>query len=245
MLPEPKHVLGLFEQLSNPKSGLNCQETGSRKLFLDCSTIDITTSLEVGHLARFSGLHGDFVDAPVSGGVVGATRGTLTFMVGAQDYLLERVSEVLCYMGSRVLHCGPPGTGLAGKLANNYLLAISNIATAEAMNLGVKMGLNPYTLKDLINVSSGKCWSSEVNNPIDNLHKDFVGGFGTALMLKDLKLAMAAAEKCSAKLELARTAREVYENTMVASDCKNRDFSVVYRYLGGEEVEEESGPKGE
>lgn len=236
MLPEPHHVKSVFRSilLTPPKTGSN-----QRKLFIDCSTIDITTSLEVGKSVReLSSLNAEFVDAPVSGGVVGAQAGTLTFMVGSHTSILPSVAPLLSLMGSRVLHCGPPGAGLAGKLSNNYLLAISNIATAEAMNLGVKLGLDRTVLKNLINVSSGRCWSSEINNPVDNAAKGFKGGFGISLMKKDLRLAIQAATEVGAKLEMGEKAREVYESVERDDNCKAKDFSVVYRWLGGDEGEQ-------
>lgn len=227
MLPEPRHVKGVLTSIfSTPPR--------TRKLFIDCSTIDIATSLAVGARVQSCSLS-EFVDAPVSGGVVGAQAGTLTFMLGAPAVLLPEVVPALSHMGTRVLHCGPVGSGLAGKLANNYLLAITNIATAEAMNLGVKLGLEKKVLKDLINVSSGRCWSSEVNNPVDTATRGFEGGFGIALMKKDLGLAIEAAEEVGAKLAMGGRASEVYESAEKDEDCKGRDFSVVYRWLGGNE----------
>lgn len=175
----------------------------------------------------------------MSGGVVGATAGTLTFMLGAPAALVPRLEPILLKMGKRVLHCGEQGSGLSGKLANNYLLAINNIATAEAMNMGIKWGLDPKVLGNLINISTGKCWPSEINNPVKGVvegapaGRDYNGGFGIGLMKKDLKLAIQAANEAGAKLELGEKAREVYEAAEAQEDCKGKDFSVVYRYLGG------------
>ena len=180
---------------------------------------------------------GNFVDAPMSGGVVGATAGTLTFMLGAPESLVSRIEPILLRMGKRVLHCGPQGTGLSAKLANNYLLAIENIATAEAMNLGVKWGLDPKVLANVINVSTGKCWPSEVNNPVPGVvetspaSRGYQGGFGIGLMRKDLRLAILAAKEADAKLTLADKASEVYETTEKDERYKGRDFSVVYQWL--------------
>lgn len=174
----------------------------------------------------------------MSGGVVGATAGTLTFMLGSPSNLVPTIEPILMNMGKKVLHCGDQGAGLAGKLANNYLLAINNIATAEAMNLGVKLGLDPVVLANLINVSTGRCWPSEVNNPVEGVVKgspagrDYKGGFGIALMKKDLGLAIKAADEAGARLELGERASEVYESVEAEEDCKGRDFSVVYRFLG-------------
>lgn len=184
---------------------------------------------------------GDFVDAPMSGGVVGATAGTLTFMLGAPMSLVPRAEAILLRMGRRVLHCGDQGTGLSAKLANNYLLALNNIATAEAMNLGMRWGLDPKVLASVINASTGRCWPSEVNNPVKDVvegspaGRDYSGGFGIGLMRKDLGLAVVAAEEAGARLELGEKAKEVYAAAEEDEKCKGRDFSVVYRYIGGRE----------
>lgn len=184
---------------------------------------------------------GTFVDAPMSGGVVGATAGTLTFMLGAAEALIPRIEPTLLHMGRKVLHCGEQGAGLSAKLANNYLLALNNIATAEAMNLGMKWGLDPKKLAGVINVSTGRCWPSEVNNPVKGVvetapcNRDYRGGFGISLMKKDLRLAMVAADEAGADMRLADTAFKVYEDAEKVEQCSGRDFSVVYRYLGGKE----------
>lgn len=173
----------------------------------------------------------------MSGGVVGATAGTLTFMLGAPDALVSRVESVLQMMGKKTLHCGVQGAGLSGKLANNYLLAINNIATAEAMNLGIKWGLDPKTLGNLINISTGKCWPSEINNPVQGVvegapaSRNYDGGFGLSLMKKDLSLAILAAAEVGARLELGDRAGEVYAAAEQQDDCKGKDFSVVYKYI--------------
>jgi 3-hydroxyisobutyrate/3-hydroxypropionate dehydrogenase len=233
-LPEPTHVKGVFSQILTPDL------PKKDRIYIDCSTIDPSSSREVAKQVASAG-QGQFVDAPMSGGVVGATAGTLTFMLGAPDTLVPKLEPVLLRMGKRVLHCGVQGTGLSAKLANNYLLAINNIATAEAMNLGVRWGLNPKTLADVINVSTGKCWPSEVNNPVKGVvetapaGRDYAGGFGINLMKKDLKLALYAAQEADAKLELGERATEVYEAASKAKNCEGRDFSVVYRFIGGKE----------
>ena len=177
----------------------------------------------------------------MSGGVVGARAGTLTFMLGAHSkhggLLKFRVFPLLETMGSKVLHLGGQGAGLSGKLANNYLLAISNIATAEAMNLGQRWGLDPKTLAQLINGSSGRCWSSEVNNPVAGISPGapaelgYEGGFGVDLMRKDLGLAMNEAKRVGAITELGAQASKIYTEVEAAEPGK--DFSVVYRWLEG------------
>ncbi|RSL71834.1 hypothetical protein CEP54_001075 [Fusarium duplospermum] len=234
VLPEPQHVQGVYKSIitdSLPKKD---------RVFIDCSTIDPSTSRQVAKTVSSAG-QGTFVDAPMSGGVVGATAGTLTFMLGSPPSLVPRLEPVLLLMGKKVLHCGEQGAGLSAKLANNYLLALNNIATAEAMNLGMQWGLDPKKLAGVINVSTGKCWPSEVNNPVAGVvetapaNRDYRGGFGIGLMKKDLRLAIMAAEEAGARMELAKPAFAVYEAAEKEERCQGRDFSVVYRYLGGKE----------
>lgn len=238
VLPEPSHVKSVFDAIFDPN--VPSLKPSEERLFIDCSTIDPLTSRQVANAVRSRG-QGHFVDAPMSGGVVGAQAGTLTFMLGAPSVLLDRIKPVLLMMGKSIHHCGDQGAGLSAKLANNYLLAVTNIATAEAMNLGIKWGLDPKVLADLINVSTGRSWCSMVNNPVPGVmggspaSRGYQGGFGVSLMKKDLKLAIAAAEEAGARLELHEKAREVYEALEKDERCKGRDFSVVYRYLGGTE----------
>ncbi|KAI1336588.1 NAD binding domain of 6-phosphogluconate dehydrogenase-domain-containing protein [Xylariaceae sp. FL0016] len=234
VLPEPSHVKGVYSEILTPDS------TPKERIYIDCSTIDPSSSREVARWVA-DAKQGQFVDAPMSGGVVGAAAGTLTFMLGAPTELVPKIEPILLRMGKRVLHAGVQGTGLSAKLANNYLLAINNIATAEAMNLGIRWGLEPKTLANIINVSTGRCWPSEINNPVKGVvdgapaNRDYSGGFGISLMKKDLKLAIVAAEEANAELKLGDKARAVYEEAEKKGECKGRDFSVVYRFLGGKE----------
>ncbi|RYP28427.1 hypothetical protein DL767_007235 [Monosporascus sp. MG133] len=229
VLPEPQHVKGVYAEL------LSSDLPKKSRIYIDCSTIDPSSSRDVSKSVVSAG-QGQFVDAPMSGGVVGAKAGTLTFMLGAPDELVPIIEPILLRMGKRVLHCGAQGTGLSAKLANNYLLAINNIATAEAMNLGIRWGLEPKTLAGVINVSTGRCWPSEVNNPVKGVvenapaSRDYAGGFGISLMKKDLKLAIVAAEEAKARLALGSRAKEVYEEAEKMESCKGRDFSVIYRH---------------
>ncbi|PMD62634.1 3-hydroxyisobutyrate dehydrogenase-like protein [Hyaloscypha bicolor E] len=239
VLPQPSHVKNVFGQILKPPLSQEVVSNPDR-LFIDCSTIDPSSSREVANAVHTT-RQGRFVDAPMSGGIVGATAGTLTFMLGSSDSLISRVEPILMMMGKRVIHCGDQGAGLSGKLANNYLLAINNIATAEAMNLGIKWGLDPKVLASLINISTGKCWPSEINNPVKGVvegspaSRDYSGGFGISLMKKDLGLAIQAASEAGARLELGDRAKQVYDAAEQQEDCKGRDFSVVYRYIGGAE----------
>ncbi|EGD98503.1 3-hydroxyisobutyrate dehydrogenase [Trichophyton tonsurans CBS 112818] len=232
-LPEPQHVKSVFHVIL--KDGL--PKLAQDRLFIDCSTIDPSSSREVAAAVQSTG-SGRFVDAPMSGGVVGATAGTLTFMLGAPSDvpgLVERAEAALLLMGKKVWHLGDQGAGLSGKLANNYLLAVANIATAEAMNLGIRWGLKPAVLGQMINSSTGRCWSSEVNNPAPGViegspaSRGYTGGFGVSLMKKDLRLAVEAARESGTALELADTVQQVYEAT--EKEHRGKDFSVVYQYL--------------
>ncbi|OJD27971.1 3-hydroxyisobutyrate dehydrogenase [Blastomyces percursus] len=234
-LPEPRHVKDVFHLIL--KGGLPKLQSEKERLFIDCSTIDPVSSREVANAVHCTGA-GKFVDAPMSGGVVGAKAGTLTFMLGVSSKvpgLAQRAEEALLLMGKKVWHLGEQGAGLSGKLANNYLLAIQNIATAEAMNLGIRWGLDAKTLGQMINSSTGRSWSSEVNNPVPGVietapaSRDYAGGFGVSLMKKDLRLAVEAAKEAGTPLKLAEKAQEVYAET--ESGYPGKDFSVVYKYL--------------
>ncbi|RMZ90485.1 hypothetical protein DV736_g2265, partial [Chaetothyriales sp. CBS 134916] len=235
-LPEPQHVKAVFDQIL--ASPLPPPPSGDGRLFIDASTIDPTTSRAVAAQVKSEG-RAAFVDAPMSGGVVGAVAGSLTFMIGADPEQVPTVEKVLLMMGKKVWHMGPQGTGLSGKLANNYALAINNIGAAEAMNLGIRWGISPKALAALLNSATGRSWPTEVNNPVPGVLEkapascDYNGGFGVSLMLKDLRLAIAAANEARAKLALAERAEEVY--TAAADEHKGKDFSVVYRWLGGKE----------
>lgn len=232
-LPETSHVKDVFHLMF--KDGLPQQDKD--RLFIDCSTIDPVSSREIGHAVNSTGIL-RFVDAPMSGGVVGARAGALTFMLGAcpsKPGIAKRAEEALLHMGKKVWHMGGQGAGLSAKLANNYLLAISNIATAEAMNLGLKWGLDPKVLGQMINSSTGRCWSSDVNNPVPGVietapaSRDYNGGFGVNLMNKDLGLAVEAAKEAGVPLKLASAAKEIYDGTQKRHE--NKDFSIVYKYL--------------
>lgn len=209
------------------------------RLFIDCSTIDPKSSKSVANVVH-STEQGKFVDAPMSGGVVGAEAAKLTFMLGAPQDLVGRVTDILMLMGKRVVYLGPQTSGLKGKLANNYLLGLNNIAAAEAMNMGVKWGLDATVLTELINASTGKCWPTEVNNPVPGVvvnspaSKKYDGGFGVSLINKDMKLAMQAAKDAGIEPQLGPLAREIYSAIEDDAELKNKDFSIVYKHIGGE-----------
>ena len=202
-------------------------------VLLDCSTIDVATAKELAESASSKGY--DMVDAPVSGGIAAANGGTLTFMVGGTEKAFARAEEVLQAMGKAVIHAGDAGAGQTAKICNNMLLAISMIGTAEAMKMAEKLGLDPQKFYEISSQSSGYCWSLNaytpmpgvgVQSPADN---DYQGGFATALMLKDLRLAMEAAETAGTSTPLGAHAREIYEE--FAKDNGGLDFSAIIRSL--------------
>jgi 3-hydroxyisobutyrate dehydrogenase len=224
-----KRVFNLIN--SSPHSA-----THKGRFIIDCSTIDLTTSRYIANLLASTD-SGVYIDAPMSGGVVGARAKTLTFMVGGSATVFEQVKPVLQMMGERIIHCGKQGNGLSAKLSNNYLLAISNIATAEAMNLGVKSGLEPEVLAQIINSGTGRCWASEVNNPVPGVVKSapasrkYAGGFSISLMNKDLRLATAAAGEVGAQLLLSGQASKAYSVLENDEVYRAKDFSVIYELL--------------
>ncbi|MBY6014108.1 3-hydroxyisobutyrate dehydrogenase [Qipengyuania gaetbuli] len=202
-------------------------------VLLDCSTIDVATAKEVIAKAEAAGY--DMVDAPVSGGIAAANGGTLTFMVGGTDKAFQRASEVLDPMGKAVIHAGDAGAGQTAKICNNMLLAITMIGTAEAMTMAKKLGLDPQKFYEISSVSSGYNWSLNaytplpgvgVQSPADN---EYQGGFATALMLKDLRLAMEAAASVDATTVLGSQAAEIYE--AFAEQNGALDFSAVIKTL--------------
>ncbi|KAL6266725.1 hypothetical protein P5V15_003561 [Pogonomyrmex californicus] len=232
MLPSNQHVLDVY-------TGENGILSAAREnvLLIDSSTVDPSVSQSVASQARERNLR--FIDSPVSGGVNAAKDATLTFMVGGTKTDFTDAKSILENLGSRIVHCGDVGMGQAAKLCNNMLLAISMIGTAEAFNLGQKLGLDAKILADIVNSSSGKCWSSELYNPVPGIlsnvpsSKNYEGGFGTTLMAKDLGLAQSAATRTQAPIPLGSLAHQIYR-TVIAHGFSNKDFSVVYQFLKGE-----------
>lgn len=208
-----------------------------KRIFFEFSTIDPPSSNQLASSVQ-ENLSNHFVDAPISGGTVGAQAGTLSFMFGSSDVSKELVGEVksiLRLMGKKVWHMGGPGCGVSAKLANNYILAINNIATAEALNMGRHWGLDMKNLTELISSFTGNCWPVEVNNPVPSViqsspgSNDYEPGCPISMINKDLGLAMAGAEQSGIPLFLANTAREAYNK--VDLDYRGRDFSIVYEWL--------------
>jgi 3-hydroxyisobutyrate dehydrogenase len=203
-------------------------------LLIDCSTIAPATAKEVAAAAASRGM--EMIDAPVSGGVAGAAAGTLTFIVGGEAEALGKARPLLEAMGKAVFHAGAIGAGQTAKICNNMLLAIHMIGTCEAIRLGVASGLDPNVLSDIMTKSSGRNWSLELYNPCPGVmehapaSRDYQGGFLTDLMLKDLGLAMEAAQAAGAATPLGTQAQELYA-AHSRSGAGKLDFSSIFQLL--------------
>ena len=237
MLPSGKHLLDAYrgtpgqpgQQSQAGQPGL-LATAAPGTLFLDCSTINVDEAREAAELAVAAGHRA--VDAPVSGGVVGAEAGTLTFMVGALPEDFEAVRPMLEVMGKRVVHCGDHGAGQAAKICNNMILGVSMIAVSEAFVLGEKLGLTHQALFDVASAASGQCWALTTNCPVPGpvptspANRDYQPGFAGALMAKDLKLALNALQSTGVAARLGPLASEIYDS-FAAEGGAGRDFSGI------------------
>lgn len=205
----------------------------SGALFIDSSTISVTDAREVHALAESHNV--SQLDAPVSGGVKGAVAGTLAFMVGGDEEVLQRARPVLEPMAGKVIHCGAAGAGQAAKVCNNMVLAVQQIAIGEAFLLAEKLGLTAQSLFDVITGATGNCWAVHTNCPVPGpvptspANNGFKPGFATALMNKDLGLAMDAVNSTSSAAPLGRHAAEIYAK--FAAEHADLDFSAVIEAL--------------
>jgi 3-hydroxyisobutyrate dehydrogenase len=204
-------------------------------LFIDSSTISVSDAREVHTLAASHGI--PQLDAPVSGGVKGAVAGTLAFMVGGDADAVQRARPVLEPMAGKVIHCGAAGAGQAAKVCNNMVLAVQQIAVGEAFVLAEKLGLSAQSLFDVITGATGNCWAVHTNCPVPGpvptspANNDFRPGFATALMNKDLGLAMDAVKATGSAAPLGSHAAEIYAE--FAADHADKDFSAVIEMLRG------------
>ena len=218
------------------------------KLIMECGTIETDTILAVGKAAQeisTSKLAGGltFVDAPVSGGPMGAQAGTLTFMVGCPPAASARVFPVvksyLQHMGmpEGIFLCGDVGAGTAFKIINNYLSAITSLAASEALNIGVKAGLDPKLLTDVINASGGQCWVTSKSNPVPGVQanvpssRGYEGGFRIELCAKVLGMGSKLAEMVGARTVLDGPALQAFEEAMADERYRGKDARVVYKWL--------------
>jgi 3-hydroxyisobutyrate dehydrogenase len=198
---------------------------------IDCSTVDVDSARAVAAQAEASGLLA--VDAPVSGGVGGASAGTLTFMAGGSDAAFAKAAPLFEIMGQKAVHCGAAGAGQAAKICNNMILGVTMIATCEAFALADKLGLDRQKMFDVVSTSSGYSWTMNAycpapgvgpQSPADN---DYKPGFAADLMLKDLRLSQQAAESADADTPMGQLAQALYAQFVEAEDGKGRDFSAM------------------
>lgn len=221
-----------------------------KKLVMECGTIETATILKVSkatqeEAARLSqGAQLDFIDAPVSGGPMGAQAGTLTFMVGAASKsAFEQAKEYLQHMGKKesVFHCGEVGAGTAFKVINNYLSAITSLAASEALNIGAKMNLDLKLLTDVINVSGGQCWVTSQSNPVPGIHanapasRNYEGGFRIELCKHVLEMGISLAEMVGARTILDKPTLGAFEEAAADDRYKGKDARVVYKWLNESE----------
>jgi 3-hydroxyisobutyrate dehydrogenase len=229
MLPNGKIVESVFEEDVIGHAPTNA-------ILIDCSTIDVDTARAV---ALFAGNQGyAMVDAPVSGGIAAANGGTLTFMVGGAHDEFDLAQPILSAMGKAVIHAGTSGAGQAAKICNNMLLGASMIATCETFAMAEKLGLDLQTFYNISSKASGQNWSMTSYCPVPNVgplspaDNDYQGGFATALMLKDLKLAMEAAQSVGADTPMGSRAAEIYQ-AFADGGAGGLDFSAIIRQLKG------------
>jgi 3-hydroxyisobutyrate dehydrogenase len=229
MLPAGQHVRAVYadEILPNAKAG---------PLLIDCSTIDVESARAVAAQAKAAGFR--FADAPVSGGQAGAEAGSLAFMVGCDEADFAAVEAVIAPMSRITIRAGDHGAGQAAKICNNMVLGASMIAVCEAFALAEKLGLAPERFFEIASKSSGQCWS--LTNycpwpgpvPTAPSNRNYEGGFATAMMLKDLKLAQEAAAKAGAATPLGATAEGLYA-LFDRLGGGGKDFSAILEMLRG------------
>jgi 3-hydroxyisobutyrate dehydrogenase len=227
MLPAAQHVLGVYRDQvfgKAPKSAL----------LIDCSTIDVASARTVEEEASAQGYV--MVDAPVSGGIAAAASGNLAFMVGGSDDAFERAKPFIEPMAKAVIHAGDAGAGQAAKICNNMILGATMIVTCEAFVMAQKLGLDPAVFHDIASKASGQSWSMSVYTPVPGVgpdtpaDHDYEGGFAAALMLKDLKLAMDAAQHAGAYTPLGSEAEQLFQR-FVDRGGGSKDFSGIIKMI--------------
>ena len=235
MLPASRHVEGLY---LTTDSGGKCllDRIAKSTVVIDCSTISPQSARKVAEAAKARGIA--MLDAPVSGGTAGAEKGTLTFIVGGDAPVLDRAKPVLEKMGTNIFHAGTHGAGQVAKICNNMLLAIHMTGTAEALALGVANGLDPAVLSEIMKRSSGGNWSLNVYNPYPGVmdgvpaSRGYSGGFLVDLMIKDLGLAIDAAEGTEMAIPMGTLARNLYRILKNQHAAGALDFSSIQKLYG-------------
>lgn len=204
-------------------------------ILLNTGTIGVDESKELAKILRENNLR--YVDAPVSGGVQGARMGTLTFMVSGDDNDIDSVKPLMLAMGGKVVNCGNHGLAQAAKICNNMLLGITMMGACEVYALAQKLGLSAAVLTDIINSSSGRCWSTEINNPVPGAvvsspsSRNYEGGFSARLLHKDLSLAVDAAVHSSEMLSGLAAAQKIYKSLSEHKESASKDMGYYYQYL--------------
>ena len=227
MLPAAKHVLDVYREQVLGKAPASA-------LLIDCSTIDVASARSIEEEASAQGY--TMVDAPVSGGIAAAASGNLAFMVGGSDEAFARAQPFLEPMAKAVIHAGGAGAGQAAKICNNMILGATMIVTCEAFVMAQKLGLDPKVFFDIASKASGQSWSLTTYTPVPGVgpetpaDHDYEGGFASALMLKDLKLAMDAAQQAGAYTPLGAQAEELYQR-FVNLGGGSKDFSGIIKML--------------
>ncbi|CAM1509708.1 Fc.00g000430.m01.CDS01 [Cosmosporella sp. VM-42] len=242
MLPEGAHVRSVY---LDPKSGIIAAlpPSSSVKLLVDSSTIDTATNLYVKEQLLAASPTTSFYDAPVSGGVLGATNATMAFFLGCSpsDSNISRLTALLQTMAAKVIPCGGPSLGLAAKLSNNYLSGIITIACSEAMDMGMRAGIEADVLASVFSAGTAQNAICDTYNPVPGVcpsapsSKGYNGGFRVQLMRKDISLAVDMARRLGTRNVLGASGLGVYSAASEAPDCQDLDSRVVFRYLGGNE----------
>lgn len=227
MLPNAKAVKTVWDDASKFVNKKNI-------IFIDSSTISPLDALNLAKDCEKKGIIA--ADAPVSGGVMGATKATLSFMIGSKKEYFETIKGILGPMGKNFFYCGENSSGQIAKICNNLCLGITMAGLSESLALGVKLGIDAKVLSEIMAVSSGRCWSLDTYNPIPNVmenvpsSRDYDNGFSMELMTKDINIALDCAKKIELDLELSNKTQEHYEK-IKDKGFKNKDFSFVYQYI--------------
>lgn len=225
MLPNGGLVRSVLEE---------CAGAGNNLLFVDCSTIGVGEAKE--HHKFLTNKGHRYIEAPVSGGVTGATNGTLAFMVGGTDDDLAQAAPLFDVMGRSTTHCGGIGTGAAAKLCNNMILGVQQIAVSEGLVLGQRLGLDTKAFFEVVSNSTGSCWALTNNCPAPGVlgtapsDNNYEPGFATNLIVKDLGLAIGEAEETATEARLGRLASQIYAQ-LQAEGQGDKDFSVIFEDL--------------
>ncbi|KAL0398253.1 UNVERIFIED_CONTAM: putative 3-hydroxyisobutyrate dehydrogenase, mitochondrial [Sesamum radiatum] len=233
----------VMDVYTGPKGILSSGNQLRPWLFIDSSTIDPQTSRKLSATISNSDLKGErggcdtpaMLDAPVSGGVLSAETGSLTFMVGGSEEAYRSAKPLFLSMGKNIIYCGGPGNGSSAKICNNLAMAVSMLGVSEAYALGQSLGVAATTLTKIFNSSSARCWSSDTYNPVPGVmdavpaSRNYEGGFATKLMAKDLKLAAESGKEVEAKTPMTFVAEEIFRE-VCSEGHGTKDFSCVFRH---------------